>query len=482
MIDAGPALPAVVREKVTAPAVFPDDFSESPSPGGKAQRPSHRAGWQGNGSNDLETFLGITLMDTPSPKKIEANRRNAMKSTGPRTAEGKLRSRRNGLRHGLAAEVLVPQEDRAAYDATIARWDREAGPCNVVEEHLIRRAAAGAVRLDRIERARESTREETARKAVRSWEARMQARARKLAQGLDADPSNVLVDLESTAFGCDWLIRQWQAIDATLRLGKGWDQRFLARVHRLLGLPEGLPGPGADGEVRLLWILAAAMSPRSITPLPRSDDEVNLPTEPEPARIALRELIADRVDRLEALREESWSLVEGPERDAIVARALAADTSKEGQLLHRYEVAADRSTNAAIRLFLNNRDRRRKEVLELAREARHSGTLRAPVGGGWWQEVDADPAPPGFQRITTPMPTPTPADSPPAGPDRADADPGRLDPDLGGRSEPKSPEDSPRDPRPNGMIRNELRPEVLDDPSRIDQRTNPVSPPRSDRL
>jgi hypothetical protein len=32
------------------------------------------------------------------------------------------------------------------------------------------------------------------------------------------------------------------------------------------------------------------------------------------------------------------------------------------------------------------------------------------------------------------------------------------------------------------MIRNELRPEVLDDPSRIDQRTNPVSPPRSDRL
>ena len=38
-----------------------------------------------------------------SPAKIEANRRNARKSRGPRTAAGKLRSSRNALRHGLAA-------------------------------------------------------------------------------------------------------------------------------------------------------------------------------------------------------------------------------------------------------------------------------------------------------------------------------------------------------------------------------------------
>jgi hypothetical protein len=421
-------------------------------------------------------------MDTPSPKKIEANRLNALKSTGPRTAEGKLRSRQNGLRHGLAAEVVVPEGDRAAHNAVLARWEREAGPCNVVEEHLIRRAAAGSVRLDRIERAREATREDTARKAVRGWETRMQTRARKLAQGLDLDPSNVLVDLESTAFGCDWLIRQWQAIDATLRLGKGWDQRFLARIHRLLGLPEGVPGPGADAEVRVLWILAAAMSPRSITALPRFDDEEGLPTEPEAATIALRDFIADRVDRLDSLREESWSLVEGPERDAVVSRALAADTTKEGQLLHRYEVAADRSANAAIRLFLNNRDRRRKELLEQAKEARHCGTLRAPVGGGWWQEVDADPAPPGFQRITQLVPVSNRADPPSTVPGQADPDPSRLDPDLGERSEPNLPDESSRPLRPNGLIRNELRSEVLGDPSRFDQRTNPVSSPRSDRL
>ncbi len=37
---------------------------------------------------------------TMTPARIEANRRNAEKSTGPRTARGKSQSRMNGLRTG----------------------------------------------------------------------------------------------------------------------------------------------------------------------------------------------------------------------------------------------------------------------------------------------------------------------------------------------------------------------------------------------
>jgi hypothetical protein len=41
-----------------------------------------------------------------SERQIAANRRNALKSTGPRTTAGKLRASANALRHGLAASPL----------------------------------------------------------------------------------------------------------------------------------------------------------------------------------------------------------------------------------------------------------------------------------------------------------------------------------------------------------------------------------------
>src|SRR4028119_1382113 len=50
-----------------------------------------------------------------SEGKAEANRRNALKSTGPKTPEGKSAVRLNAVRHGLLSkEVRLPGEDEEA--------------------------------------------------------------------------------------------------------------------------------------------------------------------------------------------------------------------------------------------------------------------------------------------------------------------------------------------------------------------------------
>src|SRR3954463_4338910 len=52
-------------------------------------------------------------------KQLEANRRNAKKSTGPRTPEGKANTRGNALKSGIdaKAETMLPFEDPAKLEA-----------------------------------------------------------------------------------------------------------------------------------------------------------------------------------------------------------------------------------------------------------------------------------------------------------------------------------------------------------------------------
>jgi len=92
-----------------------------------------------------------------SEKQRRANRQNAQKSTGPKTADGKARASRNALKHGLLAKDVVItgtdfNENRAEFDAFLADLCTELKPQGLIEETLVERIATCYWRLRRVQR------------------------------------------------------------------------------------------------------------------------------------------------------------------------------------------------------------------------------------------------------------------------------------------------------------------------------------------
>jgi hypothetical protein len=82
--------------------------------------------------------------------QIESNRRNALRSTGPKTGDGKRRSRHNAVRHGLTAEtVIVPLEDIRDYQAFEAAIIADYDARTAVERELVLRLASLLWRIRR---------------------------------------------------------------------------------------------------------------------------------------------------------------------------------------------------------------------------------------------------------------------------------------------------------------------------------------------
>ena len=79
-----------------------------------------------------------------------ANRKNAQKSTGPKTEEGKARSSQNAVRHGLTAETVVTifenPEDYAAFETMVVT---ECEPQSALEHQLVARLTSLLWRLRR---------------------------------------------------------------------------------------------------------------------------------------------------------------------------------------------------------------------------------------------------------------------------------------------------------------------------------------------
>jgi hypothetical protein len=152
-----------------------------------------------------------------SLKQVEANRRNALKSTGPVTLEGKARSRFNALRHGLTAETVIAgledAEDYQAFEAAITA-DYEAE--TAVERELILRLASILWRLRRATGIETSLFEFAAGPTL---EPRYSGPALVAGSEVSKDNHAKTVNPSATATGCEpSLDRTMNIVDAFMRL------------------------------------------------------------------------------------------------------------------------------------------------------------------------------------------------------------------------------------------------------------------------
>jgi hypothetical protein len=93
----------------------------------------------------------IMSSDLKNSLKTQTSRANGAKSRGPVTPEGRAKSSRNSLRHGLSAKaILLPAESREQFQLLLDAHIQQFQPANAVEMDLVEAMAVARWRLRRI--------------------------------------------------------------------------------------------------------------------------------------------------------------------------------------------------------------------------------------------------------------------------------------------------------------------------------------------
>ncbi len=383
---------------------------------------------------------------TSTIDRAEINRRNARKSTGPRTTEGKARSRFNAVKHGCRAKLpVLPGEDPEAYERRLDAWIDKFAPRDAVEHYLVERAVNVSWQLDRADRAEVARlADEIAADAGRVAEnvealgARLfRAPAGRLGAEAVADgerdglllswpfdpdhsdhPARLVAALEATAAGCEWLLARWADLDQLLDHGRTWRPIDRLRAIRMLGKqPLDVI---ADDQLMTLYLSCHALDPdgpdvfaEPLADLHRPEMQASrerlsarfaaaraerAPRDAAAARATLRAIVAAAVARVEALREVR-DLAEAADAADISAR-LSYSTKEVVEWLRKHQVTCSR---ALFRTFEELRKIRRDFAGDL------SADEPAPAPGPGVDEAEEMSAPFPYELVE-------PEESQPTGP------------------------------------------------------------------
>jgi hypothetical protein len=315
-----------------------------------------------------------------NPFQMRANKANAQKSTGPRTPEGKARSRLNGRKHGMCCEHALTDEEAPDFEAKLRRCAAEEAPHGELEHDSLRRAVLATFRMRHCER-----------QAAR----RIDARADAMAIERVAKDEKAVED-------CLARLPDPEALETLLGLSMGrvaLRDRWLDLAHEAALL--GCLDPAALDRARaMLEARAQAAWDALVAEHHAASPELVL---------AVHDLCIREARAHEA---EARALAEGLEADDYEAMLDEArvDPSREAQLTHRYEVAAERAFYKGWGEGKRGRLRRERDA-ERRYRAYLRGDLGAPDLAGLQAMIGPAPAPGGESAPGAAGPDPAPGDA-----------------------------------------------------------------------
>ena len=276
-----------------------------------------------------------------------ANQINAQKSTGPKTEEGKTRSRQNGLTHGLSGSVIAPAHDQAEVDARARDLEAEMKPRTSAGLLLVLRMALLSVRMDRAAAHDFAATAHRIRHAANDFDEARRDEAAQLFNALHEDPRNHLRKLRGTPEGVELLLDHWNDLleDLTADPDKPfWKAAQMEQAALMTGTRTEHSRNCRIGVLsRAVWGDFARLAESEGGHLSEEDRQGW-------AKAKLLERIETEIAGLEAHYETLDFETIAIDRREAGARALF-DSSKPATLARRYESEASRGFYKALKEF-----------------------------------------------------------------------------------------------------------------------------------
>ena len=336
-----------------------------------------------------------------SQKRIDANRANSRRSTGPRSESGKCRSSQNAIRHGLRTvkTTVLSSESIEEYADRMIFVNQDLNPRNRTEVLIVSTAVQASwvhdralrvqtARLNRniadAERREAETVFELGKRlyfnrigpsetwGIGKFDSTMERISYSGVPVHPDDPDTLVRQLQSTPGGCRWMLAQFAELRALLLPGRAWEALDKFKAIRLLGHQPLDIWDRDVCEIHLRTWTIRGMRDNAWSELrselrkdeygfiqrtavrrwPELHDSLDKQKERQ-ALIALIDRTVEQVKAKLAVAEER------AERDAALrADCLSFDDSHEGELIRRYETSSRRAFLRSLSEFYKARRER----------------------------------------------------------------------------------------------------------------------------